>query len=73
MSARASTPAVRLLAEAMIRHKPGSDDQKDGFFSGRFITWPRVLVRALSPKGEKEFSNGFANWPSGRLCRHSTE
>ena len=46
MSARATTPAVWLLAEAMIRHRPGSDGQEDGFFKGRFSTRPRVLSRA---------------------------
>ena len=48
MSARATAPAVRLLAEAMIRHRPGSNGQKDGFFKGRFLTWPRVLLRATA-------------------------
>jgi len=47
MSARAPTPAVWLLTEAMIRHWPGSDDQRDGFFEGRLLTRPRVLVRAI--------------------------
>ncbi len=46
MSARARTPAIWLLAEAMIRRRPGSDDQKDGFLLSRFPTRSRVFVRA---------------------------
>ena len=32
MSAKATTPTVWPLAEAMIRHRAGSDDQGDGSF-----------------------------------------
>lgn len=46
MSARHQHPRFGLWAEAMIRRRPGSNTQGDGFLRGRCSTRPRVLVRA---------------------------
>ncbi len=53
MSARATTPGIWLRAEAVIRHRTGSDDAGGGFFCGRFITRSRALSRARPPVAEE--------------------
>ena len=70
MSARASTPTVWPLAEAMIRHRAGSDDQGDGSH-GPFINQAvGVVARQLATLAREGISNDpSTQGEAGRLPR----